>query len=133
MHICVCGNSFFLIVFFLPFMSKQKTITPGRNNYCIYTLGRPVHLPQVMKIYGSSSFFFPSNLPLHPPPPRWRHLSPTAHPSPNDSLHPTTFLSSPFGVAHLYGNNWSTSPPALFKVCFHHPPLSPFFWCFFFY
>lgn len=50
-------------------------------------------------------------------------LSHCALPSPRDSLHPTTLLSSPFGVVHLYGNNWSALPPALFIARFHHPPL----------
>lgn len=37
-----------------------------------------------------------------------------------NSLHPNTFLSSPTGEVHLYGNNWLTSPGALFKASFHH-------------
>lgn len=127
------------LCFYLFFyhVCQIKIITSGRNNYCIYTLRHPLNLPQVMKIYGSSGYFyffifFFTASPLHPPPHRWsrQHLSLAAHPSPKDSLHPTTLLSSPFGVAHLYGNNWSASPPALFKARFHHPPLS-FFWCFF--
>lgn len=61
---------------------------------------------------------------LHPPPSRLWHLSLSlCTPLPPDSLHPTTLLSSPFGVVHLYGNNWSALPPALFKARFHHPPL----------
>lgn len=37
-----------------------------------------------------------------------------------NSLHSNTFLSSPTGEVHLYGNNGFTLPRALFKACFHH-------------
>ena len=54
--------------------------------------------------------------------------------SPSSSLPPSQFspphhtvLSSPFGVVHLYGNNRSALPQAVFKACFHHP----FFFFFF--
>lgn len=45
---------------------------------------------------------------------------------PLNSIHPTTRLSSPFRVVHLYGNNWFTLPLAVFKAHFHH-----LFWRFF--
>ena len=47
---------------------------------------------------------------------------------PLNSLHPTTFLSSPFGVVHFYGNNRFTFPLAVFKVGFHQ-----FFFIYLFY
>lgn len=127
----------FSFLFFFYHVWQIKTIAWGRNNYCIYTLGRPLNLPQVMKIYGGCGYFFFLESPCTlPPTGGLGGTSLTAHPSlPPDSLHPTTLLSSPFGVAHLYGNNWSASPPALFKARFHHPPplsLSVFFGVFFF-